>query len=110
MKKILEKISWETRNWNIKFSLFDIYLNDERNQWGIRIISILKGFSKYSFLSIIFRLPNKTSINRFVIDEWDFLYLYNYLYEKYEKLDDIRIYGKHNKRQVIIYKILEKIV
>lgn len=110
MKKLLEKISWKTRKWNIKFSLFNIYLNDDHKQWGIKILWIFNGVAKYSLLSFIFRLSDKTTINRFVVDEWDFLYLYNYLYEKYEKLDDIRIYGKHSKIQIIIYKILDRIV
>lgn len=110
MKKILQKISWKTRKWNTNFSLLNFYFNDKFERWGIELLKFQKNNKEYSLFSLIFILPNNVNINKILINKWDFVYLHNYLYEKYEKLDDIKIWGNMSKKDKLIYNILKKIV
>jgi hypothetical protein len=112
MAKILEKIAWLTRRWNIRFSLFDVYLHDEHSSWGIEIATFLIDNRPHSLLSIIFRLPNKTNVKRFTLDEWDFLFLYYPLWKRCDYLNDRKIWGgklsfRQEKELLILNKIFK---
>ena len=110
MKAILEKISWKTRNLNFKFRLLDIYLHDEHGSWGFEFFTIQYNFKVYSFLAFLFRLPNKTTVQEFIIDDWDFLFLERFLYKEWEKLDSIKSWGRsYSKLEKFKYNILSKI-
>lgn len=111
MNSILEKISWYTRKWNFKFRLFDLCLRDEFGSWGFEFFTIQYNFTAYSALAIMVRLPNKTSIPKFTIDDWDFLFLERLLYKRWERLHDADIWNaKLNKFDKLTLKILNKIV
>lgn len=93
MKKRLEKLSWKTRRMNIKFYLFNLLLHDHLGGWGFNIFKFSIRFKDYSLLSFEFRLPNKTTVNNFTIDNWDFLFLRNFLFLVYEDLCEKKIWG-----------------
>lgn len=88
MKKLLEKISWKTRKWNTLIQLCNIYINDNYHGWGINIFKFNFKLSSYSLFELRFRLPNKTSVQHFTIDDWDLLFIRTPLYKRWEKLDD----------------------
>lgn len=107
MKSILEKISWKTRNLNLKFRFLDIYLHDEHESWGFEFFTIQYNFKAYSMLAILFRLPNKTTVQKFIIDDWDVLFLERFLYKRWETLNDRDFWGKSlSFIELIQYKIL----
>jgi hypothetical protein len=111
MNSILEKISWCTRKWNFKFRLFDLYLHDEFGSWGFEFFTIQYNFTAYSALAFLVRLPNKTTVQRFTIDDWDFLFIERLLYRWWEKLHDASIWSNNlNRAEKLILKILNKIV
>jgi hypothetical protein len=93
MKRILEKISWSTRKWQYKFRLFDLLLHDPRGSWGFNLFTININLEDYSLLALEFRLPNKTNVHVFVIDDWDILFLHNYLWKQYDDLSDSKLWG-----------------
>jgi hypothetical protein len=109
IQKYLEKISWLTRRWNIKFQLLTIYIHDHDETWGFNLGSFLVDYHLYCLLSFEFRLPNKTNVQRFVVDHWDFLYLRNSLYNKLEDLEDRKTWSGLSKRENIQHKILSKL-
>lgn len=105
---ILQKVSWVTRKWNFKIQLCDIYIN-KQSTWGIEIFNIKNNFKSYSLFSILFRLPNGGSINRLVIDDFDFLFLHQYLWGFYDKLSDRKMWSGLSKLDSIKLSILEKL-
>jgi len=88
MKKLLEKISWVTRKWNIKFELFTLRLHDGDNAWGFRLFTLTINYVEYSLLALEFRLPNKTNVIEFTIDDWDFLFLRYFLWRRLDTLSE----------------------
>jgi hypothetical protein len=90
MKKALEKISWATRKWNYEFELFSLQLHD---QPGFNLFTIHISLKDYSLLAFKFRLPNKTNVKSFVIDDWDILFIHNYLWKQYDDLSDNKLWG-----------------
>lgn len=111
MKKVLEKISWKTRKWNILIQLCNIYINDNYHGWGVNIIKINYKLRSYSLFELRFRLPNKTSNPNFKVDDLDFLFLRTPLYKRWEKLDDKwtwskRTFTRWEKKQL---NILDKL-
>ena len=109
IQKYLEKISWLTRRWNIKFQLLNIYVHDHDETWGFNIGSFIIDYHLYSFLSFEFRLPNKTNVKKFVVDHWDFLYLRNFLWNKLEDLEDRKTWVGLSKTENIQHKFLGKL-
>jgi hypothetical protein len=109
-KKLLEKISWRTRRWNIKFNLLNIHLHNEDESWGFNFFTFNINFRFYSLLSFEFRLPNKTTIKGFTVDDWDLLFLYNALWKKYNNLSERKLWGlKVSWLEKIQLGILERI-
>jgi hypothetical protein len=109
IQKILEKISWSTRRWNVKFQLFNIYLHDGDSTWGFNVGSLLVDYHLYCLLSFEFRLPNKTNVKKFVVDHWDFLYLRHPLWNGFIELEEKRIWVGLTRFETAKYKILSKL-
>lgn len=108
---LLEKISWRTRKWNLKINLLDIFLHDGDGCWGFTFLEIVHNFESRSLLSFEFRLPNGGSIKQFSIDNWDFLFIRRFLYNYWEKLDDLNMWqGGLSKWDKIKLNILNKIL
>lgn len=93
---ILEKVSWKTHKWNYKFDLLQIDLHDNQESWGFKLLNFSVNYRDYSLLAFFFRLPNKTTVKRFAIDHWDFLYLYRPLYKVYDKLNDRELWNPNS--------------
>jgi len=110
MRKVLEKIAWLTRRWNIRVYFGNLYIHDEHDSWGIEILTVAYNHRPHSLISFKFRLPNKTNVKKFVVDEWDFLFLRRPLYLRFDRLSDYKIWGsKLNRIQKIQLYLLEKI-
>ena len=92
-QRLLEKISWKTRSWNFSFKLLTIYLHDHDETWGFNFFTFHVNFRLYSLLSIEFRLPNKTTVQRFTVDSWDILWIRNYLGKVYDDLSERKLWG-----------------
>lgn len=111
MGEFLEKISWLTRRWNFKFRLFDLYLHDEFSAWGFEFFTIQYNYRAYSALAFLFRLPNKTTVKEFTIDDWDLLFMERFIWKAWERLDDKKTWGgKLTKVESTLLTILNKIV
>lgn len=109
-KTLLEKISWKTRRWNFKFHLFNLYLHDGDESWGFNFFTFNVNFRFYSLLSLEFRLPNKTTVKRFVIDDWDFFFINQPLWKRCEDLSERKLWGsKLTRWEKIQLGILERI-
>jgi hypothetical protein len=110
MSSLLEKIAWKTRRWNFEFSLFKLVFKPDGI--GFDLIHFVFLFRKYNFFSLYFRLPNKTTVKKFVVDSWDFLFLYNFLYERWDKLAERALWNKQSLSNWdrIQLRILNKIV
>ena len=92
MRKLLQKISWRTRKWNLELKLLCISLHDGSACWGFSLFTINKGYKKYSLISFEFRLPNGADRKYFDITDWDILFLHNYLWKQYDDLSDNKLW------------------
>jgi len=111
MRSLLERVSRLTCKWNFKFRLFDLYLHDEFGSWGFEFFTIQYDFKAYSALALLIRLPNKTTVQKFTIDDWDFLFLERPLFKLWERLDDIDTWERDlTKLEKFTLKVLSKIV
>lgn len=109
--KILQKIAWKTRKWNLKINLFDLFLHDGDGCWGFTLLEIVHNFETRSLLAFEFRLPNGGNVKKFSIDNWDFLFLRGYMYKQWEKLDDRKMWsGPLSRWDEMKLKILGKIL
>ena len=110
MKRVLEKVSWKTRRVNLKFYLFNLDLHDHNGSWGFCFFRIEKNFNNYSLLSFKFRLPNKTTVKNFTVDEWDILFVRRFLFLTYEDLCEKKIWGNElSLMDRVNLNILEKL-
>jgi len=111
VNELLEKVSWKLHRVNFKFVLFSAKYDGSNSAGGFAFFSITKQLRKSSLLSWSFRLPNKTNVKRFVTDRWDFLFLRNYLYGKYESLIDKDLWSRNGmtKMDRVKFKILRKL-
>ncbi len=78
---ILQKISWNTRKWNLKFNLLEVYLHDGDACWGFSFCEVIKDHRPYSLLAIEFRLPNGAEITKIHWTNWDLFYISTPLYD-----------------------------
>jgi hypothetical protein len=107
---LLQKISWNTRKWNLKFNLLEVYLHDGDGCWGFSFCEVIKKYRPYSLLSIEFRLPNGAERTKVQITNWDFLYLSTPLYDWYLDLDESITWGhKPTRVQRIGINIVQKL-
>ena len=88
LNKLLQKIEWKVRKWNIKFSLLDIFLHDSNNVFGFSLFEIVYNYRTCSLLTLEFRLPNGADRKIVQLTHWDFLFLSRYCYVVWERLDD----------------------
>ena len=108
--KLLKKISWKTRKWNIKINILDIFLHDGQSSWGFTLLELVYNYHSYSFLAIEFRLPNGADIKKFTIDHFDFLYMRLPLWRYWSDLDDSKMWGgKLSKFEITAHKIIGKL-
>ena len=92
--KIMEKISWKLHRLNFKFIMCSFSYDGSNSSFDFTLFGFVKDFTKSSLLAWSFRLPNKTHVRRFVTDRWDFLFMRNFLYEKYDSLIDKEIWSR----------------
>jgi hypothetical protein len=86
-------------------------LHDEFGSWGFEFFTIQYDFKAYSALALLIRLPNKTTVQKFTIDDWDFLFLERPLFKLWERLDDIDTWERDlTKLEKFTLKVLSKIV
>jgi hypothetical protein len=110
MKRLLEKISWKTRKLSLKVRFLDISLRDETDAWGFEFFTIQYKLKAYSALTILIRLPNKTTVKELTIDDWDFLFMGRFLYSTWHDLEEKQIWGSNlSKIEKIKYKLLSKL-
>lgn len=111
VNELLEKVSWKLYRVNFKFVLFSAKYDGSNSAASFAFFSITKRLRKSSLLAWSFRLPNKTNVKRFVTDRWDFLFLRNYLYGKYDSLIDKDLWSRKGMTRMdrIKFKILRKL-
>jgi hypothetical protein len=73
--KILQKIAWLTRKWNLSIHVLDLQLHDGDNSWGFNFLQIRINYVVYSLLAFECRLPNGADVKHFVVDHVDILFL-----------------------------------
>ncbi len=109
--KILQKIEWKTRRWNLKINLLDIFLHDGDRCWGFTLLEVVHDFKTRSLLAFEFRLPNGAEVKSFSIDNWDFLFLRSFMYKHWEELDDRKMWsGPLSRWDEFKLKMLGKIL
>lgn len=94
VNEFLEKVSWKLHRINFKVSLFSVKYDGSNSAGSFAFFSVTNRLRKSSLLAWSFRLPNKTNVKRFVTDRWDFLFLRNYLYNKFVSLIDKELWTK----------------
>jgi hypothetical protein len=111
INRFLEKVSWKLHRVSFKVSLFTIGYYGDSSAFNFRVFTILNKLHESSLLSFSFRLPNKTYVNRFVVDHWDFLFLRHPLYKKYESLIDKEFWSVRgiNKTEEFTRRVLSKL-
>lgn len=110
-QSFLEKISWKTRRWNYEFSLLNLHLHDSQEAWGFSFFEFKNNFVSYSLLGVMFRLPNKTTVKRFTIDDWDLLFMSYYLSKRREDLADKKLWNRNlTKWESIQLSILDRLI
>ena len=110
MKKLLKKISWLTRKWNISINILSLYLHDNNNSWGFRLMEVRCNYRSYTFLGLDFRLPNGAEVKYAVVDNFDILFLNNILNRWADKYDENKMWsGNGTTVGDIKYKIITKI-
>jgi hypothetical protein len=95
MKKVLTKITWKMRKHHIRINLFDLYVNDTWDGWGLDVLRIQYGLESYSLLQLLFLLPNGAE-RRVVVFSGDFLFLRTYLLKLHENLLDNQLWGSNS--------------
>lgn len=108
--KLLRKISWKTRRWNLKISLFELALHDNSQCWGFSLLRITNNYNSYSLLEYEFRLPNGAERNTFQITNWDVLFFKTPLIKWYLNIDENLMWGcKPTKIEMIAHSVLSKV-
>lgn len=111
VNKFLEKVSWKLRRKNFRLVVFSSGYHGGTSSGHFIFLGFVNNYKESSLLSWSFRLPNKTHVQRFVTDSWDFLYLRNYLYGIYENLidKDLWVPNRFTKIDRIKLKVLSKL-
>jgi hypothetical protein len=107
---LLEKISWQTRKWNLKFNLLDVYIHDGDQCWGFSFCEVIKDYVPYSLLAIEFRLPNGAERARVQWTNWDILFLSTPLYDWMSDLEESMLWGyKPTRTQRILFNLANRL-
>ncbi len=69
--KILQKIAWLTRKWNMSIHVLDLQLHDGDNSWGFNFLQIRINYVVYSLLAWECRLSNGAEVIHFGGDQGD---------------------------------------
>ena len=96
MKTIHElgaKLGWKTRKWDFKFELLTVRAGHQQ-EYGFRIGTVQHEFREHSLVSFFISLPNRTTRQRIVVEEWDVLWLRNRLWKRYDRLTDSLMWGQ----------------
>lgn len=110
MKKLLEAISWRTRQWNFKYSHSELLLNEGGSTWGFKACIFTINYREYALISFECRMPNKTTVGQFTVDHWDILFLRNWLWNIYEDLDERDLWSSNLSRlELLKLRILNKL-
>ena len=112
MSKILKRISWLTRRWNLSVNILSLYLHDGDNSWGFRLFEVKNKFYSYTLLGLDFRLPNGAEVKYFVVDNFDIFFLNRPLTKWATKYDDDKMWSYNNQGTPINelkYKIITTI-
>jgi hypothetical protein len=107
---LLEKISWQTRKWNLKFNLLDVYIHDGDQCWGFSFCEVIKDYVPYSLLAIEFRLPNGTERTKIQWTNWDILFLSTPIYDWVGDLEESMLWGyKPTRIQRILFNLANRL-
>ena len=94
INKYLEKISWKTRRVSFKFALG--YVTYDAGEFELNLLRIDTGrFTTYSLFKFECRLPNKTTVKRFTVDNWDLFFLKTPLRKYYLHLVDKELWNRY---------------
>ena len=110
INNVLAKQGWKTRRWDYQFEFFTMKLG-LNEEWGFRFITIQHQFRDYSLVSYFISLPNRTTRQRLVVEEWDVLWLRNRLWKRYDHLTDSILWGqrKPSRTEAVELWILERL-
>jgi hypothetical protein len=107
---LLEKISWQTRKWNLKFNLLDVYIHDGDQCWGFSFCEVIKDYVPYSLLAIEFRLPNGAERTKIQWTNWDILFLSTPIYDWVGDLEESMLWGyKPTRMQRILFNLANRL-
>ena len=110
MSKILKRISWLTRRWNLSVNILSLYLHDNNNSWGFKLFEVKHNFYSYTLLGLDFRLPNGAEVKYFVVDHFDIFFLNRPLNKWAMKYDDDKMWGRvYTNIDELKYKIITTI-
>ncbi len=85
--EIAAKTGWKTRKWNFKFELLTVRAGHQQ-EYGFRIGTVHHEYRDHSLVSFFISLPNRTTRQRIVVEEWDVLWLRNRLWRWYDNTTD----------------------
>ena len=80
------------RKHHIRINLFDLYVNDTWDGWGLDFLRIQYGLNSYSLLQLLFLLPNGAE-RSVVVFSGDFLFLRTYLIKLHSNLLDMELWS-----------------
>lgn len=80
------------RKHHIRINLFDLYVNDTWDGWGLDVLRIQYGLNSYSLLQLLFLLPNGAE-RSVVVFSGDFLFLRTYLIKLHSNLLDMELWS-----------------
>ena len=108
--KLFAKISNATKDWNLKFNVLEIYLNDGDDCWGFSLFEVIHNYRPYSLFAIEFMLPDGKDRQAFKVLNWDFLYLSNCIIKWINELDENIAWGyKPNRFEKFMFNTLKKL-
>lgn len=111
VNRFLEKVSWKLHRVNFRLVVFSAGYHGGTSSGHFIFLGVVNHYKESSLLAWSFRLPNKTNVTRFTTDTWDFLYLRNYLYKKYDSLIDKDLWSRNGmtKMDKLKFKVLRKL-
>lgn len=111
VNKFLEKVSWKLHRKNFRLVVFSAGYHGATSSGHFILLGFVDHYVESSLLAWSFRLPNKTNVTRFTTDAWDFFYLRNFLYKKYDSLIDKDLWTRNGmtKMDKFKFKLLRKL-
>lgn len=107
---MLAKINFKLRKFHIDVELFNFYLNNNYQGWGINLINITKNLKSYSFFKLTVLLPNGAERR---VSHWDMdiLFLRTPLLHTLSNLEDAYLWNPTGMTRIDKFKlyILQKL-